>query len=346
MILKNKLNNRKIKFFLTYCLIGILSIILELLIRKLLININLYFNIFAIIPLFIGIVFAFLCNIKFNFKIPRYYYKISFLYFTIISISSFTVQFFASKIPIFQNFNYEFSRFFISGFVFFIAYYFHIKYSFSRNKKVGVAIYLDKNHQIDEIFQKVEFYPDYIHIDFVDRTMNENVSDADFNKLVEVKKKWPNHRIESHIMSKNPLNYIEKFSKFSDVIYFHNEINEDHNEVIKLIKRHNVKPGLVLHACHPYQNLEKLIDGYDEILVLCIQKPGVSGQNFLINSNNLITKINRLKKRSNFNLCVDGGLSDKNINFIECEKIVSSSSVIKNINPKKQIISLQRLLNN
>ena len=52
------------------------------------------------------------------------------------------------------------------------------------------------------------------------------------------------------------------------------------------------------------------------------------------------------KIRNKFNLCVDGGLTQKNINKIDCEKIVSASNVFKNENPKKQITNLQKLLNN
>ena len=105
---------------------------------------------------------------------------------------------FLSKFILFENFNYEITRFLISGIVFLVAYNFHIKFSFAKNKKVGVAVYLDNTENIDDIFSKVEFYPDYIHVDFVDKTMNQNVGENNFNKFKEIKNKWPNHRIESH----------------------------------------------------------------------------------------------------------------------------------------------------
>ena len=346
MLLLNKLNQKKLNFFIRYCLIGFVSISIELLLRKLLLEINSKIFFFSFVPLFVGIIFAFICNVTFNFKIPRYYYKRSFFYFSIISISSFTFQYFLSKFILFQSFNYEFTRFFISGTVFLIAYNFHIKYSFAKNKKVGVAIYLDNKENIEDIFNKVGFYPDYIHVDFVDKTMNSNVGEPDFNKFLEIKKKWPNHRIESHIMSKKPSKYIDKFATYSDVIYFHYEIDENKETVKELINNHKIKSGLVLHASNEYKNIISLVDSYKEILVLCIEKPGESGQEFIENSNNLIDKINNLKTRNKFNLCVDGGLSQKNIIKIDCEKIVSASNVFKNINPKKQIKNLQKLLNN
>ena len=345
MFLFEKLAQKKIKFFIRYCLIGFISITLELLLRKLFLAININLIVSTFLPLIIGISFAFIANITFNFKIPRYYYKKSFIYFSIISISSFTFQYLLSKFFIFQNLNYEITRFLISGTVFLIAYNFHIKFSFAKNKKVGVAIYLDEKENIEDIFSKVGFYPDYIHVDFVDKTMNENVDKPNFDKFNQIKKKWPNHRIESHIMSKKPSQYINQFSKYSDVIYFHYEIDEEIEEVRGLINNFNIKSGLVLHASKKYNNLENLIKSYKEILILCIANPGESGQKFLDVSNELIRDINNLKIRDKFNLCVDGGLSQKNISNIECEKIVSASNVFKNEDPKKQITNLQKILN-
>ena len=346
MLLSNKLNKKKAIFFLRYCIIGFISILIELVIRKLLLSLNSPLIISSILPLIIGISFAFTANISFNFKIPRYYYNKSFIYFSIISTTSFVIQHLLSKVFIFQNLNYEITRFIFSGTVFLIAYFFHIKFSFAKNKKVGVAIYLDDNENIDEIFSKVGYYPDYIHVDFVDETMNENVKKPNFEKLNQIKKIWPNHRIESHIMSKNPIRYIDLFSKYSDVVYFHYEINEEINKVNSLVRKLKIDAGLVLHASKKYFDLENIIKSYTEILILCIEKPGESGQKFLNESTELINKINNLKIRDKFNLCVDGGLSQKNITKIECEKIVSASNVFENVNPKKQITNLQKILNN
>ena len=234
----------------------------------------------------IGISFAFICNISFNFKIPRYYYKKSFIYFSIISISSFSFQYLLSKFLIFEKLNYELTRFLISGIVFLIAYNFHIKFSFAKNKKVGVAIYLDKNEDIKDIFEKVGFYPDYIHVDFVDKSMNSNVDEPNFSKFLDIKALWPNHRIESHIMSKQPSKYIDELSKYSDVIYFHYEIDENINLIKEQINKYLIKPGLVLHASKNYDNIENLVETYKEILVLCIEKPGESGQDFWKNHQN------------------------------------------------------------
>ena len=346
MLENYKINYRKYKFFFKYCVIGALSISLELFLRYMFLLFGLGEIVTLVLPLSFGIIFAFICNVNFNFNIPRYYYKYSFIYFTLISLTSFSIQFTLSKAFFFQDLKYEITRFIMSGLVFIIAYNFHIKFSFRRNKKVGVAIYLDKKEIINDIFSKVGFYPDYIHIDLVDKTMNSNDSDPDFSKLDEVRKKWPNHRIESHIMSKEPSKYIDKLSSYSDVIYFHLEINEDINIIKEIIIKKGIKAGIVLHASKKYNNIKEIIKDFKEVLILCIDKPGQSGQEFLDQSFSIINSANNLKNRSNFLLCVDGGLSQKNIIKIDCDKIVSASNVFKSLNPKKQIINLQKLLNN
>ena len=46
------------------------------------------------------------------------------------------------------------------------------------------------------------------------------------------------------------------------------------------IKDNNKIPGLVLHSINEYQNLESVTSGFEQILVLSIEKPGLSGQKF------------------------------------------------------------------
>ncbi len=346
MLKLNLIISRRYKLFFKYCIIGILSIFVELLVRKILLNINFNKYIILFVPLLIGIFFAFIFNIKFNFNIPRYYYKYSFIYFTLISFSSFSLQIFLSKLISFENLSYESIRFIMSGLIFLIAYNFHIKYSFKKNKKVGVAIYLDNKENIDDVFSKVGFYPDYIHIDMVDKTMNENVSEPNFLKFNQIKEKWPNHRIESHIMSKKPNKYLKKIIPHSDVIYFHYEIEEDLNIIKEEILKNKKRAGIVLHASKKYENLKNIIKDFEEVLILCIDKPGESGQEFLNSSLTIIDEINKFENRSNFTICVDGGLSQKNIIQIDCDKVVSASNVFKSLNPKKQIMNLKKLLNN
>ena len=73
---------------------------------------------------------------------------------------------------------------------------------------------------------------------------------------------------------------------------------------------------MVIHASKKYNNLKKIIDDLSELLVLCIDKPGESGQKLLDSSYSIIDEINNMKNREKYTLCVDGGLSQENISKI------------------------------
>ena len=171
--------------------------------------------------------------------------------------------------------------------------------------------------------------------------MNKNALDTNLSKLEVVKAYWPKHKIETHIMSKNPINLIdEKIIDSSDIIYIHQEI-ENKEKVVKKILEKNKTPGLVLHSINNYENLEEIIQNFKEILILSIKKPGVSGQEFNEDSYNLIKRINLLKKRNNLTVCVDGGVKSNLINKFTSEKVVSGSDVLNSKQPVKKIMKLQ-----
>ena len=171
--------------------------------------------------------------------------------------------------------------------------------------------------------------------------MNQDAVDPNLSKLEVVKAYWPNHSVETHIMSKNPLELINKnILNFSDIIYVHNEI-QNKDKVINLIKDNKKTPGIVLHSIYDYFDIESCLKGFEQILVLSIEKPGVSGQKFNEKSFKLIEKINSLKNRNRFSLCVDGGVKSNIINKFISEKVVSGSDVLSSNHPIRKIMMLQ-----
>ncbi len=339
---------KKINFFLykkkhliIYVIIGFLSLIFELSVRKL-INIYVSSNIFFLhVSIIFGIIFAFYFNIKLNFNVPKIYLRRSLFYFFLISTCSYLFQYFISNKLEMSQYSFEESRLIISGSFFLVAYFFHTKFSFKDSRKVGVAIYANGYEDIPKIFNRIGPYPDFIHVDIVDKTMNKSALDTNLSKLEVVKAYWPNHKIETHIMSKDPMNLMdEKIINNSDIIYVHHEI-ENKEKVVKKILEKNKIPGLVLHSIHKYENLEEIIRNYKEILILSIKKPGVSGQRFNEESYNLIERINLLEIRKNINVCVDGGVKSNLINKFTSEKIVSGSDVLNSEQPVKKIMKLQ-----
>tara|TARA_B100000963_G_scaffold358244_1_gene382421 strand:+ start:668 stop:1732 length:1065 start_codon:yes stop_codon:yes gene_type:complete len=341
---------RKINFFfykkkhlIFYIVIGFFSLIFELILRKLIYKYISTNELLLHTSLLCGIFFAFYFNIKFNFNVPKIYLKKSLFYFFTISTFSYLFQYLLKNNIKLINYSFEETRIIISGSFFLIAYFFHTKLSFKDSRKVGVAIYANGYEDIEKIYNSIGPYPDFIHVDIVDKTMNKNALDPNLSKLEVVKAYWPNHSIETHIMSKNPITLLkENILNFSDIIYVHHEI-DNKNDVIKIIKDKNKIPGLVLHSIYDYSDLKKIIEGFEQILVLSIKEPGKSGQTFNEKSLNLIELINSVKFRDKITVCVDGGVKSNNINNFISEKVVSGSEVLNSDHPVRKIMMLQTL---
>ena len=329
----------KFIFFIRYTLIGFSSIILELILYNIFKYYNFTENIALITSLLIGIIFAFFGNIKFNFKIDNSKKFRAFQYFLFISISSWLVQYVISIN--FKIFDYEQSRIIISGCVFVIFYLLHRKYSFKDIKRVGIAIYLNQKENINLIFKKIKDYPDFLHIDIVDNTFNQNANENDIKLMKQIKKLWPKKEIHFHIMSSNPMFWINKIIKYADLIYIHWEINEDIKPLINIIKKNKIKVGVALKLETDPLLIKAITPEIDSILLMSIENIGQSGNTFNETVINKITKIKNNLNLLNIRLCADGGIGENVIMNINCEDVVSGSFVLQSKNPKLDIIRLK-----
>ena len=333
------------RHILVYIIIGLFSVIIELLIRKQLINLGLDFITSIILSISVGILVAFVLNIKLNFYIPKHFLLRSLIYFVIISILSGCIQLLIYKFISFNilgEYNYESNRIIISAMVFLFAYYLHRKITFRESGKVGVAIYAKRNENTHGIFQKIGVYPDFIHVDVVDETFIETKVDQNFYQFDLIKAYWKNHKVYTHLMTKKPSLWIDKVAKYSDIIFIHPEISEDIEDTKSSILKNGSKPGIVLHAVNDYsEKLEEITSAFQEIMILSIEKAGYSGQKFYEGSYKLIDQVNNLKNRNKFSLHIDGGINEKNIKSIDAQYIVSGSTVLNNENPRNAIMVLK-----
>ena len=329
------------KFLIIYIIIGFFSILFELFLRNIFIALNLNDLIYNYLPIAFGILFAFYFNIRFNFSVPKIYLKRSLLYFFIISVMSFIIQKMAKKFFILEFLDYNSQRVIYSGVLFLIGYFFHITFTFKKIIKVGVAIYANGYEELLKIKNKIGEYHDFIHVDVVDETMKKDADLIDFSKLEEINYFWPKKEIHTHVMSKKPKHIIDKVLKFSKIIYFHYEIDEKIEDIKDHIAKNKVIPGIVLHSKLDYPNLDTVINGFTEVMILSIDKPGYSGQKFDHKTFDLIKRIDQRKDRKNFKLLVDGGVNSNLIKKINCEKIVSGAAVLKSEKPIIEIMKLQ-----
>ncbi len=335
----------KFRHVIIYTIIGFFSIICELLIRNILISYNIDIFVSSTISIVLGILIAFYLNIKINFFIKKNLLLKALFYYFLISVFSITFQFLINKYSNFQFntfYKYEVERILISGAVFIFAYLLHKNFSFKNSAKLGVAIYASKETDVHNIFQKIGVYPDFIHVDIVDKTFVENSNPINFSKYELIKKYWKKQEIHTHLMTKKPLSLIGQVSKFSDLIFVHKEIDEKLDDVINLTEKNNCKIGIVLHAVNNYDNdLDEITNKFKNIMILSIPKAGFSGQKFVEKAYDLINKINLIQKNKKINLFVDGGINKDNIKNIYAENIISGSDVLNNNDPREQIMRLK-----
>ena len=123
--------------------------------------------------------------------------------------------------------------------------------------------------------------------------------------------------------------------------YIHAESLEDNFKIVEDIRENGKLVGIALKMASKIDDHIDLLKKADYILLLTIKKPGSSGQSFDSLAFDKIEQINKLSFRNKFILCVDGGINESIVGHINSECIVSGSSVLKSINPYKQIMRLQ-----
>jgi len=333
----------RFRFLVLYIIFGVMSLLLEFIIRFYAISLGINNTLSILLSLFMGILFAFWANVKFNFKIPKSRRNRALLYFMCISFFSgflqWTLKYF---LPIY-SLSYELNRLVISACVFMLAYIFHKKYTFRDYKKVGVAIYANGVEDLNNIYGEIGHYPDFIHVDIIDKTMNENAKDVKTYRLETMRAYWPNIQIQTHIMSQYPSHWLDQVLPYSDVIYIHAECNENLESLLKIIKKEGKKAGIALTMETKPNAVKELLKEADSILLLTIPEAGSSGQKFDMDGLERIKQVNSLPFRNQLTLCIDGGVNENIVGILEAENLVSGSSVLKNPNPKKHIMRLQTM---
>lgn len=331
------------RFLFFYIIFGFASLILEMIVIRFFLSFNFPFYPTSFIGFFIGLLSAFVLNVRYNFHIPKPKQKKALLYFSFISFISFLVQLVIREYLSINGFDMEMSRFLIAGMFFIVSYLFHRKFSFNEFKKVGVAIYADGVEDIKSIHKKISNVTDFIHLDIVDKSFNPNCKEVKAYRAEVVKAYWQDKDIEVHIMSKHPSRWINDIVNHVDVIYIHPSINEDLGKTLLDIKEKGCKPGVAISVNEPIDLVQEYLDSglIKHVLLLAIPKPGFSGQKFDINALSVLENLNKNKCRKNFKICVDGGVNRSTIKFLNVESIVSGSFVLSSDNPIKNIMYLQ-----
>ncbi len=185
---------------------------------------------------------------------------------------------------------------------------------------------------------------DYIHIDVMDGSFvpNKQFTTEEINNLEIISKK----KFDVHLMVDNPRKYIENLD-ISNIEYIivHSEIDKDINELLDLIKSYNIKCGLSIKPNTDISILTPYLNKLDLILVMSVE-PGFSGQEFISNSLDKVSKLKQIIKNNNLDIvmAIDGGINGSNASLIKksgIDMVVSGSYVTNSLDYQDKINDLR-----
>lgn len=185
---------------------------------------------------------------------------------------------------------------------------------------------------------------DYIHIDVMDGSFvpNKQFTTEEINNLEIISKK----KFDVHLMVDNPREYIENLD-ISNIEYIivHSEIDKDINELLDLIKSYNVKCGLSIKPNTDISILTPYLNKLDLILVMSVE-PGFSGQEFISNSLDRVSKLKQIIKNNNLDIvmAIDGGINGSNASLVKksgIDMVVSGSYVTNSLDYQDKIDDLR-----
>ena len=185
---------------------------------------------------------------------------------------------------------------------------------------------------------------DYIHIDVMDGSFvpNKQFTTEEINNLEIISKK----KFDVHLMVDNPREYIENLD-ISNIEYIivHSEIAKDINELLDLVKSYNIKCGLSIKPNTDISILTPYLNKLDLILVMSVE-PGFSGQEFISNSLDKVSKLKQIIKNNNLDIvmAIDGGINGSNASLVKksgIDMVVSGSYVTNSLDYQDKINDLR-----
>tara|TARA_B100000963_G_C22577833_1_gene649379 strand:- start:373 stop:1353 length:981 start_codon:yes stop_codon:yes gene_type:complete len=187
-------------------------------------------------------------------------------------------------------------------------------------KSIGLAIHLNNDLNLSRLWKKFQNTIDFIHLDYIDEEFASDNIAKNLPVVYEIKNLWPDNLIQLHIMSKDYKNVINKLNEKNIDYYIHEEfINLNSFKLDDNL-------GAVITTQTDESRIEEIMRTFRKIMILCVEKPGYSGQKFDNKIVNKIHTVNNLK--NNHVVTLDGGMNPKIAKKFNVELIAASSSLM------------------
>ncbi|MCI1557503.1 MAG: ribulose-phosphate 3-epimerase [Pediococcus pentosaceus] len=157
---------------------------------------------------------------------------------------------------------------------------------------------------------------DYLHVDVMDGSFVPNLSFG--LNTVQGLSKDTGIKLDVHLMIQNPENYVEQFVKAgASIVGVHVESTQHIARAIQIIKNAGARAEVVVNPGTPLTELEELLPEIDQVLIMSVN-PGFGGQKFLESSISKVKRLSALRQARGleFDIEIDGGISDKNIKAV------------------------------
>ena len=165
---------------------------------------------------------------------------------------------------------------------------------------------------------------------------------------VEIPKKVTNKTLDVHLMISPVLSYVKEFiDAGANILSFHPEADNNHEEIFNIISKSKWDPGIAIHPDITVNSIQNILPKVKMVIVMTVA-PGFGGQKFLESQIEKISILNSMRKNNklDFEIEVDGGVN--NITAKKCiengaDVLVAGSYIFskKNTEYKKLIDSLK-----
>ncbi|MBQ8120495.1 MAG: ribulose-phosphate 3-epimerase [Ruminococcus sp.] len=169
----------------------------------------------------------------------------------------------------------------------------------------------DLSNLENEINRAQDAGADWLHFDVMDGIFVPNISFG--QPVLKAVKKCASVPIDTHLMIKDPIRYVEEFAKAgSHMITFHIEATREPLMVIDRIRSSGAKAGISVKPGTPVGMIKELVPYVDMVLIMTVE-PGFGGQGFIHETLKKVSMVKALAESAGkkIHIEVDGGINSK-----------------------------------